>query len=77
RKCEKARKTNLLMQESEQPIVAVDIEADDVQGEENVTSIPQVEDNIIEINVEPLSATTISESEHELLRKFRNKMSKL
>ncbi|CAG8491902.1 9867_t:CDS:2 [Racocetra fulgida] len=42
----------------------------EAQSGKNVASILQVEDNITEINVELLSATTISELDHKLLQKF-------
>ncbi|CAG8701497.1 13588_t:CDS:2, partial [Racocetra fulgida] len=52
-------------------------QSENVQSEENVVTISQAEDNVMETNMEPLSATTISEYEHELLQKFRTKMNKL
>ncbi|CAG8558996.1 15496_t:CDS:2, partial [Racocetra fulgida] len=62
-----------LQQESERPIIGVNIETI-YPVSENISSTSQSEDSA-EISVELQSATTLSDYEKELLKKFRTKMS--
>ncbi|CAG8703771.1 42153_t:CDS:2 [Gigaspora margarita] len=61
RKHQKAGKSTALPQETDE----------NGQSEDNVVSVSQAGDNAMDTNEELLSATTISEYEHELLQKFR------
>ncbi|CAG8731587.1 7539_t:CDS:2, partial [Racocetra fulgida] len=78
---EEPRTSNNLQQESERPVIAVIIATNQTdesiamfQSEKNTATIPQNDNNIVETNVDPLSATNISISEQELLREFRTKI---
>ncbi|CAG8631954.1 18937_t:CDS:2, partial [Gigaspora rosea] len=80
-----AEESEVWLAQTERPVIAVLIEATDQnivgtfattsrsengQSEDNIVSVSQAGDNAMDTNMEPLSATTISEYEHELLQKF-------
>ncbi|CAG8802266.1 22074_t:CDS:2, partial [Gigaspora rosea] len=71
---ENAGASTNLQQESERPVIGVNIETIDSASENN--NISSQSENNKEIDIELQSATTISEYEKKLLRKFCTKMKK-